>query len=1148
MWKIKEFIIAALLAVSTLCALCQTTPNLGLHVPPTGAPNWGIALNSNFVMIDTWSATVCPKSACTLTGPLTAFTLTATTLPSAQCVQTGAGGILTTTGAPCAIGSANISNQTNGFIPLATGASIIGAKSHLDDGITTPATITSAEPLVVPAVSATGLTSGQCVQTTTGGLLATTGAACSSGAGSVSGQATGVIPLATGAAAIGAQSHLDDGVTTPATITTTEPISLPSASNLATGLQVPTANASVTILSVLAFGAKPDAQPPIGLFIQCTLTNGNATISCPSATFTAADVGKYAAFHNLSVAPFATTPSVAQIVAFVNSTHVTLDSGHIPNSTSNPYITWGTDNVPAVAACESAVLQTPQHRGTCLFPTGSYLFATQPNLNIVTVFDDGSWGDSAGGSGAVLAATVSGGGIASVSVSNGGSGYTPNSTLETTISGGCTTSQYCGNAWVYATTNGSGVVTGTSILYPGFGFTSAPTVTAKKLAGDGVTATATETGGTMNTPTIVTGGAGFNPSSTLNWFAFGGGCTTISTKGGTSYVANGTVPVNSSGVVSGTMTVTNNATGCSSNPTISVGNYTCNSGTLGSPVWGQCSNLTPLDPIFMPGQIQLIPAVSLSGPPGGTNNPGAYLISDWDGLTVDNNEAALMAGPISYQDITNLHFYNAFIGLYASNNANFTNLSGLTFEQGAIGMFTDTTDLGFNASYLNFYTPVGWVNGGTWEHRQDFSLGGGGFFDAITVSNIISEPGSYNTLAQNIDNWYANRVWHPEFSELSTDFAETCKQPQSANQRQTSTNLATPSSANGMCLRGPTGAGMSIFARDSLHSGAAVFTSLQLKGGFRPIFQGSLGGMTVTNFGAEASTAITGTNDAYRNATQQEGAMVFDELGSSSGHPGSINGAYWTGSTLNRVLWSVGANGDPVNTPWTNLGVLTTVSNSQPQSSLNFPAVLTLSHGLAMHYNTNTNGPGKVDFYNFQGNTNTLQGSLQAKNSGMNFLALDGTTDIMDVLSSGVQAFEPLIAPSFTLNGGTAMTANQGNGTSVQHSTGSTTTNDCVKYDASGNAVDAGAACTSAPLTGTTSSIGGGALLLNACASGTASVSGATTAMHVYGITPSADPNAAATQTYDWYGRVTSSSTVTVYVCALAAGTPSATTYSFLVQ
>jgi len=44
-------------------------------------------------------------------------------------------------------------------------------------------------------------------------------------------------------------------------------------------------------------------------------------------------------------------------------------------------------------------------------------------------------------------------------------------------------------------------------------------------------------------------------------------------------------------------------------------------------------------------------------------------------------------------------------------------------------------------------------------------------------------------------------------------------------------------------------------------------------------------------------------------------------------------------------------------------------------------------------------------------------------------------------------------------NGGTGVTSAQGNGSKVQLSTGSTTTNNCVKYDANGNTVDAGISC-----------------------------------------------------------------------------------------
>jgi hypothetical protein len=44
-------------------------------------------------------------------------------------------------------------------------------------------------------------------------------------------------------------------------------------------------------------------------------------------------------------------------------------------------------------------------------------------------------------------------------------------------------------------------------------------------------------------------------------------------------------------------------------------------------------------------------------------------------------------------------------------------------------------------------------------------------------------------------------------------------------------------------------------------------------------------------------------------------------------------------------------------------------------------------------------------------------------------------------------------------NGGTGVTSAQGNGSKVQLGSGSTTANDCTKYDGSGNIVDAGVSC-----------------------------------------------------------------------------------------
>lgn len=52
-----------------------------------------------------------------------------------------------------------------------------------------------------------------------------------------------------------------------------------------------------------------------------------------------------------------------------------------------------------------------------------------------------------------------------------------------------------------------------------------------------------------------------------------------------------------------------------------------------------------------------------------------------------------------------------------------------------------------------------------------------------------------------------------------------------------------------------------------------------------------------------------------------------------------------------------------------------------------------------------------------------------------------------------------LSTPVAVANGGTGVTSAQGNGSKIQLSTGTTTINDCVKFDANGNTVDAGSAC-----------------------------------------------------------------------------------------
>lgn len=83
----------------------------------------------------------------------------------------------------------------------------------------------------------------------------------------------------------------------------------------------------------------------------------------------------------------------------------------------------------------------------------------------------------------------------------------------------------------------------------------------------------------------------------------------------------------------------------------------------------------------------------------------------------------------------------------------------------------------------------------------------------------------------------------------------------------------------------------------------------------------------------------------------------------------------------------------------------------------------------------------------------------------------------------------------------------------------------------------------SATLSGTTASIGGSPLLAGACAAGTATVTGATSAM-VASASPSSDPDSTLSTGIAIYAFVSSTNTVTVRVCAIVAVTPTATTYN----
>ena|GEM_PF-430558 len=154
--------------------------------------------------------------------------------------------------------------------------------------------------------------------------------------------------------------------------------------------------------------------------------------------------------------------------------------------------------------------------------------------------------------GAVITTSTTGT-VASITIGNGGSGYTSGATVAITGGGGS-------GATASATVSG-GVVTAITVLNAGTGYTSAPTVTISPVgAGSGATATAVlGPTRTVNSISLVSGGTGYTSAPTV----------TISAPaaGGTTATATATVSL---GAVTA-VTITNPGSGYTSTPTVSFG-------------------------------------------------------------------------------------------------------------------------------------------------------------------------------------------------------------------------------------------------------------------------------------------------------------------------------------------------------------------------------------------------------------------------------------------------------------------------------------------------------------------------------------------------------------------------------------------------
>src|SRR5579883_472425 len=180
----------------------------------------------------------------------------------------------------------------------------------------------------------------------------------------------------------------------------------------------------------------------------------------------------------------------------------------------------------------------------------------------------------------------------------------------------------------------------------------------------------------------------------------------------------------------------------------------------------------------------------------------------------------------------------------------------------------------------------------------------------------------------------------------------------------------------------------------------------------------------------------------------------------------------------------------------------------------------------------------------------------QNSNSAFDWRIFDsgGTPHVLATLTrTGAFSASALAAPQLALAGGTPLTGQTGNGSNIVTDAGGTVSNLTLTgsltlpatYQVNGNTIAQPAASgtlaltTQLPLAAASAALGGAALSAGQCASSTVTVAGASPGMAVVA-TPQAYPGAA----FYWRGYVNAPNSVTVEVCAAAAGTPAASVYN----
>lgn len=241
-------------------------------------------------------------------------------------------------------------------------------------------------------------------------------------------------------------------------------------------------------------------------------------------------------------------------------------------------------------------------------------------------------------------------------------------------------------------------------------------------------------------------------------------------------------------------------------------------------------------------------------------------------------------------------------------------------------------------------------------------------------------------------------------------------------------------------------------------------------------------------------------------------------IGGSSANTGAFTGLSASGTVAGAGFSNYLASPPAIGGTAANAAAFTTLSASGTVSGAGFTSLLS---PYALLSGTTFSGATTVRYSNasftINDSSGTNQASLLFQSNGVSDWFLSNTS------SSGAFCLNRIVAGSFV-----------DNPICASNSTGVVTIPDGLTLKGTPVLPN---------LSGTTGSIGGSALAAGACTSGTVSVSNAATSMAVQA-TPATYPG----DGFWWEGYTSATGTVTVKVCASAAGTPTASAYNVRVM